>query len=378
MKSQNQVILSIGSNQGDRLENITQCIDLIHHQMGTVIGVSKLYETPSWGFDSAAFYNAAVVIHTYQSPQQVLDCLMIIEKQLGRVRNGQSGYQARTIDIDIISFNNDHIETESLQIPHPQMQHRLFVLLPMKDLAIAFVHPILNKTITELIDTCQDKSECQLILDLKGPLANFDLQQFRFIAIEGNIGVGKTTLTTKIAEDFKAKTVLERFADNSFLPKFYQDQSRYAFSLELSFLVDRHQQLSSDMAQFDWSKDCVIGDYHFFKSLIFAKVTLPDDEFQLYSKVFEMIDTAMLQPGLFLYLYQNTERLLQQIKQRGRSYEQDISAAYLDKINEGYLTYIQSQTNLNVLVIDVSDLDFVKNQSDYISILEAIQRKMKT
>ena len=378
MKSQNQVILSIGSNQGDRYENITQSIDLIHHQIGTVIGVSKLYETPAWGFDSTAFYNAAVVIHTYKSPQQVLDCLMIIEKQLGRVRNGQSGYQARTIDIDIVSFNNDLIETESLQIPHPQMQHRLFVLLPMKDLAIDFVHPILNKTVTELIDTCQDKSECQLILDLKGPLANFDLQQFRFIAIEGNIGVGKTTLTTKIAEDFKAKTVLERFADNSFLPKFYQDQSRYAFSLELSFLVDRHQQLSSDMAQLDWSKDCVVGDYHFFKSLIFAKVTLPDDEFKLYSKVFEMIDTAMPQPGLFLFLYQNTERLLQQIKQRGRSYEQDISAAYLDKINEGYLTYIQSQTNLNVLVIDLSDLDFVKNQSDYISILEDIQRKIKT
>jgi len=248
--------------------------------------------------------------------------------------------------------------------------------LPLKDLAITFVHPILNETVTELIDNCQDKSECQLILDLKGPLANVDLQQFRFIAIEGNIGVGKTTLTTKIAQDFKAKTVLERFAENPFLPKFYQDQSRYAFSLELSFLVDRHQQLSSDMAQFDWSKDCVIGDYHFFKSLIFAKVTLPEDEFQLYSKVFEMIDTAMPQPGLFLYLYQNTERLLQQIKERGRSYEQDISAAYLDKINEGYLFYIQSQTNLNVLVIDVSDLDFVKNQGDYISILEAIQRKI--
>jgi 2-amino-4-hydroxy-6-hydroxymethyldihydropteridine diphosphokinase len=376
MKSQNQVILSIGSNQGDRHANITQCIDLIHHQMGTVIGVSKLYETPSWGFDSNAFYNAAVAIHTYKSPEQVLNCLLAIEKQLGRVRNGQPGYQARTIDIDIISFNNDLIETESLQIPHPQMQHRLFVLLPMNDLSIAFVHPILKKTVTELIDNCQDKSECQLILDLKGPLANVDLQQFRFIAIEGNIGVGKTTLTTKIAEDFKAKTVLERFADNSFLPKFYQDQSRYAFSLELSFLMDRHEQLSSDMAQFDWSKDCAVGDYHFFKSLIFAKVTLPEDEFQLYSKVFEMIDTAMPQPGLFLYLYQNTERLLQQIKERGRSYEQDISAAYLDKINEGYLSYIQSQTNLNVLVIDVSDLDFVKNQGDYISILEAIQRKI--
>lgn len=378
MKLQNQVILSIGSNQGDRHENITQCIDWIHHQMGTVIGVSKLYETPSWGFDSAAFYNAAVVIHTYKSPQQVLDCLMIIEKQLGRVRNGQSGYQARTIDIDIISFNNDLIETESLQIPHPQMQHRLFVLQPMQDLSIAFVHPILNKTITELIETCQDKSECQLIRDLKGPLSNFDLKQFRFIAIEGNIGVGKTTLTRRIAQDFMAKTVLERFADNSFLPKFYQDQSRYAFSLELSFLMDRHQQLSSDMAQFDWSKDCVVGDYHFFKSLIFAKVTLPEDEFQLYSKVFEMIDTAMPQPGLFLYLYQNTERLLQQIKQRGRSYEQDISAAYLDKINEGYLAFIQSQTNLNVLVIDVSDFDFVKNQHDYIFILEAIQKKMRS
>ncbi|HLF52115.1 2-amino-4-hydroxy-6-hydroxymethyldihydropteridine diphosphokinase [Flavobacterium sp.] len=375
MKSQNQVILSIGSNQGERLENIKQCVDLIHQEIGTVIRVSKLYETPSWGFESDAFYNGAVAIHTNKSPQEVLSAILKIEKKLGRVRKNQLGYQARTIDIDILSFNDEIIETENLQIPHPQMQNRLFVLLPMMDLQLDIIHPILNKTISDLIRECQDKSECKVISDLKSPLDKFHLEQFNYIAIEGNIGAGKTTLATNIAEDFNAKIVLERFADNPFLPKFYKDQNRYAFSLEMSFLADRYQQLSDDLAQFDLFKDFVVGDYHIFKSLIFAKVTLPDDEFRLYRKLFEIIYKEMPKPDLYVYLYQNTERLLQNIKQRGRSYEQEIPAEYLDKINKGYLDYIKSQIGLNVLIIDVSDLDFVKNQSDYLFILEEIQKK---
>jgi deoxyguanosine kinase len=374
MKSQNQVILSIGSNQGERLENIEQSIRLIHEQVGTVIKVSKLYETPSWGFESDAFYNGAVAIHTYKSAQEVLTGILEIEKGLGRIRAGQLGYQARPIDIDIISFNDEIIETENLLIPHPQMQHRLFVLLPMKDLQLDFVHPILNKNIADLIKECQDESDCKVVADLELPLKKFHLQEFNYIAIEGNIGAGKTTLSTRIAEDFNAKTILERFADNPFLPKFYEDQNRYAFSLEMSFLADRYQQISDDLAQLDLFKDFVVGDYHIFKSLIFAKVTLPDDEFRLYRKLFEIIYREMPKPDLYVYLYQNTERLLQNIKHRGRSYEQEIPAEYLDKINRGYLDYIKSQVGLNVLIIDVSDRDFVKNQEDYIFILEEIQK----
>ncbi len=375
MNMQNQVILSIGSNQGEKQTNIEQCVLLLHREIGTVISVSKLYETPSWGFESDSFYNCALLLHTQQSPKKILDGILKIEKKLGRIRKSQSGYEARTIDIDIISFNNKIIQTKSLQVPHPQMQNRLFVLLPLRDVKSDFIHPVFNKTIIELIAECEDKSDYKVIPGLKAPLNDFHLDQFNYIAVEGNIGAGKTTLVTKIAEDFNAKTVLERFADNPFLPKFYKDQSRYAFPLEMSFLADRYQQLSDDLAQFDLFKDFIVADYHIFKSLIFAKVTLTEDEYRLYRKLFEIIYKEMPKPDLYVYLYQNTERLLQNIKRRGRSYEQEIPAEYLDKINRGYLDYIKSQTDLNVLIIDVSDRDFVKNQEDYVFILEEIQKK---
>lgn len=377
MKVQNQAILSIGSNQGNRLENIQKCIQLIQLEVGTVFSVSKLYETPSWGFESDTFYNCAIAIHTHKSALKLLSSILKIEKKIGRIRNLQEGYQPRIIDIDIISFENESINSANLVVPHLQMQDRLFVLLPMKDLQLEFIHPVMNKSIQDLIDECKDKSSCKVISDLELPIEKYDLQKYNYIAIEGNIGAGKTTLAEKIAQDFNAKTVFERFADNPFLPKFYKDQNRYAFPLEMSFLADRYQQLSDDLAQFDLFKDFIVADYHIFKSLIFAKVTLQDDEFRLYKTLFDIIYKEMPKPDLYVYLYQNTDRLLQNIKRRGRSYEQEIPADYLDKINKGYLDYINTQTNLNVLIIDVSERDFVKNQSDYIFVLDEIRKKME-
>lgn len=376
MESQHQVILSIGSNQGNRLENIERCITLIHQEIGTVIKVSSLYETPSWGFDSDAFYNCTLLMHTSLPPHKVLMLALKIEKKMGRIRKEQLGYQSRVIDIDIVAFDSVIIDSEKLQIPHPLMQNRKFVLLPMSDLNLNWVHPILNKSVTELLQITTDDSTCEVLQDLKSPLQSIPLEQFNYVAFEGNIGAGKTTLTTKIAEDFNAKTVLERFADNPFLPKFYEDQNRYAFPLEMSFLADRYKQLSDDLAQFDLFKDFIVADYHIFKSLIFAKITLAEDESRLYRSLFDIIYREMPKPDLYVYLYQNSERLLQNIKKRGRSYEQKIPAEYLDKINNGYLDYIKSQTSLNVLIIDVSNRDFVKKQEDYLYILNEIQKKI--
>ena len=373
MKSQHQVVLSLGSNQGNRLENIENCIDLIHREVGTVIQVSNLYQTDSWGFGSDAFYNCALVLHSTSSAQKVLNQILKIEKQLGRVRSAKQGYQSRIIDIDLIAFDQEIIESEKLQVPHPLMQDRRFVLLPMQDLNLDWKHPVFKKTITELLEISPDKSACEVVQDLKKPLRDISLEHFNYVAFEGNIGAGKTTLATRIAEDFNAKTVLERFADNPFLPKFYKDQNRYAFPLEMSFLADRYQQLSDDLAQFDLFKDFLVADYHIFKSLIFAKITLAEDEYRLYRNLFDIIYREMPKPDLYIYLYQNSERLLQNIKKRGRSYEQKIPAEYLDKINNGYLDYIKSQTDLNVLIIDVSDRDFVKNQADYLYILNEIK-----
>lgn len=376
MKLQHQIVLSIGSNQGSRLENIQNCIDLIHQNVGTVIEVSKLYETPAWGFESDAFYNCALLLHTNSSAQKVLNQILKVEKELGRIRLNQEGYQSRIIDVDLIAFDNEIIDTEKLQVPHPLMQNRNFVLLPMQDLKLSWKHPILQKTIPELIAVTPDDSVCTVVQHLKSPIAKIPLNQFNYVAFEGNIGAGKTTLVHKIAEDFNGKTVLERFADNPFLPKFYKDQNRYAFPLEMSFLADRYQQLADDLAQFDLFKDFIVADYHIFKSLIFAKITLAEDEYRLYRNLFDIIYKEMPKPDLYVYLYQNTERLLQNIKKRGRIYEQNIEASYLDKINNGYLEYIKSQTDLNVLIIDVSDRDFVKKHEDYLYILNEIKKKL--
>lgn len=316
MKSQHQVVLSIGSNQGNRLENIKSCINLIHQEVGTVIRVSKLYETPAWGFESDAFYNCALLLHTTSSAQKILSQVLKVEKQLGRIRLNQEGYQSRIIDVDVIVFDDEIIETEKLHIPHPLMQNRNFVLLPMQDLKLDWKHPVFQKTISELISVSPDDSVCTVVQDLKCPLNEIPLQKFNYIAFEGNIGAGKTTLVHKIAEDFNAKTVLERFADNPFLPKFYKDQNRYAFPLEMSFLADRYQQLSDDLAQFDLFKDFIVADYHIFKSLIFAKITLQEDEYRLYRNLFDIIYKEMPKPDLYIYLYQNTDRLLQNIKKR--------------------------------------------------------------
>lgn len=377
MKSQNTITLSLGTNMGHKLENLLTCTEAIHHTIGTIIQVSKVYETPAWGFEGEAFYNCVVTIHTYKSAQKILSQILKLEKELGRIRSHSENYESRKIDIDIISFNDESIETENLTVPHIHLHNRKFVLFPLRDVAPKWNHPKLNKTISELIVSCEDDSEIIEIGNLKNPIENLDFQQLNYIAIEGNIGAGKTTLATKIAEDCNAKTVLERFADNPFLPKFYKDQSRYAFPLEMSFLADRYQQLSDDLAQFDLFKDFVVADYHIFKSIIFAKVTLQEDEFRLYKTMFDIMYKDMPKPDLYVYLYQNTERLLANIKKRGRTYEQEIPAEYLEKINRGYLDYIKSQTDLNVLIIDISDLDFVKKQQDYVFILNEIHKKIE-
>ena len=141
MKSQNQVVLSLGTNQGNRLLNIEKAVECIHQEVGTVIKTSKLYETPSWGFDGDAFYNCALVLHSFSSAQKILDQILKIEQQLGRVRDATIEYQSRIIDIDLIAFNEEIIDSENLQVPHPLMQNRNFVLLPMMDLNLDWIHP---------------------------------------------------------------------------------------------------------------------------------------------------------------------------------------------------------------------------------------------
>ncbi|OCB74430.1 2-amino-4-hydroxy-6-hydroxymethyldihydropteridine diphosphokinase [Flavobacterium crassostreae] len=378
MKVQHQVILSIGSNQGNRLENIENSIKRINQSLGTVVGVSALYESASWGFDSSAFYNCALLVHTFKTAEQILDQVLKIEKELGRLRKNSPGYAARLIDIDLIFVDQQIINTDQLQLPHPLLEQRNFVLYPVADLAPQWKHPVLQKTIQQLVAASADQSVCKAISKLYNPTDEMPFKQAAYVVIEGNIGAGKSTLVTKIAQDFDAKAVLERFADNPFLPKFYQDPDRYAFSLEVSFLADRHQQLATNLAQLDLSQDFVVADYHVLKSLLFAKITLADLEYQLYKDLFGILCQQIPKPDLYVYLHQSSDQLLHNIKKRGREYEQNITKAYLDKVNQGYLDYIHSQTDWDILILDISNKDFVKNQEDYWYVLEQINQKLAT
>jgi len=192
-----------------------------------------------------------------------------------------------------------------------------------------------------------------------------DTVRYNYIVIEGNIGAGKTTLATMIAKEHNAKLILERFADNPFLPKFYDDPSRYSFPLELSFLADRYRQLKEELVEQDLFRSFTVADYYFMKSLVFASQTLEKDEFNLYRQIFHIIYGSLPKPDLFVYLHVPPERLLKNIAMRGREYEKSITADYLAGIQESYFTFFRQNPENKYLVLDIRDIDFVKRTEDY-------------
>jgi len=371
MKIVRTTYISIGSNLGNKLSNLQNTVDMIGNSIGSIAKISSIYKTKSWGFESDDFYNICIELSTNLNPENLISSLLKIEQKLGRTRTKQKGYSSRIIDIDILLFDDEIIFSPDLIVPHPRMLARKFVLVPLSEIASNFKHPIEKTTILICLQNCDDKSTIEkLDKEIKRPISLFE--KYNYIAIEGNIGAGKTTLAKMIGDEYNAKLVLERFADNPFLPKYYEDMERFAFPLEMSFLADRYNQLSEDLAQFDLFKSFIVSDYYIFKSLIFAQISLHKDEYALYRKIFDVMYKEISKPDIYVYLYQNTARLLENIKNRGRVYEQNIERTYLDKIHAGYSTFIQSEKELSTLVIDVSDLDFVNNPDDFRNIINQI------
>ena len=194
-----------------------------------------------------------------------------------------------------------------------------------------------------------------------------------FIAIEGNIGVGKTSLAEKIAADCNARLVLEKFANNPFLPKFYKEPAKYAFPLELFFLAERYKQIKQLREQ-DIFLDFIVSDYFFIKSRLFAQNNLTEDELELFYRLFDIMLTNLPKPNLLIYLHADIQYLQKNIKKRDRTYEQDIADCYLLNIQKKYLDFFKKQNDFPVLIIDVTNSDFVQNDSVYQKIFSAIKR----
>ena len=193
-----------------------------------------------------------------------------------------------------------------------------------------------------------------------------------YIVIEGNIGAGKTTLSKMIAKEFNAKLILEQFADNPFLPKFYKEPDKYSFQLELSFLAERYQQLNKELTSRDLFRPFTVADYYFMKSLIFARATLKEDEYNLYRQIFNIIYKTIPKPDLYVYLHIDVKNLTKNIAKRGRDYEKGISEDYLVKLQEGYFDFFKQQNDISYLIIDSNNMDFVENQEDYTKVKELI------
>ncbi|TCJ12456.1 deoxynucleoside kinase [Flaviaesturariibacter flavus] len=197
--------------------------------------------------------------------------------------------------------------------------------------------------------------------------------KYNFITIEGNIGAGKTTLANMLAKHFDARLVLEQFADNPFLPKFYENPGQYAFPLELFFMAERFKQLKDLVGQKDLFQSVTITDYLFTKCLLFARVNLPEDEYRLYQRLFDIILQQLVQPELLIYLHAPVSKLQSNIAKRGRPYELNIPDDYLFSIQETYTNYIR-QHNTKTLIVDVSNADFLYNEKHFQTILDALDR----
>ncbi|MES2649142.1 MAG: deoxynucleoside kinase [Bacteroidota bacterium] len=198
--------------------------------------------------------------------------------------------------------------------------------------------------------------------------------QYHFVTIEGNIGAGKTTLARLLSKQLNARLILEEFAENPFLPKFYENPGQYAFPLELFFMAERYKQLKDLLHTRDLFQSVTISDYLFTKCLLFARVNLPEEEFRLYQKLFDIIHAQMIQPDLLIYLHAPVSKLQQNIRKRGRHYEQNIGDDYLFNIQQTYTHYIK-QHNVKTLFIDVSNANFLDNPKHLQIVLEALEKE---
>lgn len=198
--------------------------------------------------------------------------------------------------------------------------------------------------------------------------------EHRYICIEGNIGSGKTTLCNMLSQTWPARLVLEAFADNPFLPQFYRDPDRYAFSVELFFMAERYKQLQDEIVRMELFDRLIISDYLFEKTRIFAHKNLNDNEFKLFRQLYDMLYLHIPKPDKILYIHRPVEVLLDQIAMRGRSFEKHIKADYLLSIQDAYFRYLKESENLPVVIAHLGDKSFETDTILFEGIKNLIER----
>ncbi|MEM1041718.1 MAG: 2-amino-4-hydroxy-6-hydroxymethyldihydropteridine diphosphokinase [Bacteroidota bacterium] len=374
MRDEARVFVGLGANLGDRAAQLRTAIRVLAAEPEVRAGaVSPVYESKAHTLGSGEpqppYLNAVAELRTTLEPDLLLALFERIERSAGRDRSGDAArWAARPLDLDLLLYDDRVIRTEALAVPHPRLAERRFVLHPLADLAPDLVVPVLDAPVRQLLEDCPDAGSIRRTAHRLAPsLADTEPllpEALRYVAVEGVIGAGKTSLARLLAERTGARLVLEEFEENPFLPDFYRDAVRWAFHTQLAFLASRFRQQKA-LGAGDLFHHATVADYTFDKDRIFAHITLSGDELQLYETLYGLMETATPQPDLVVYLQSSVDRLMENIAQRGRDYEKDMDRDYIAELSGAYDQYFKHYTRGPLLIIDGTTMDFVNDPDDF-------------
>ena len=366
------VWLGLGSNVGDRVTYLRAALEALREISVGPVRASKIYETEPVGpGEQEKYLNLCVRLTTALTPRQLLDYCKEAEQRLGRIPRGR--WAPREIDIDILSYDNETLQEEGLTLPHPGIAERQFVLVPLVELDPTLVFPGFKDSVTALLQQRRASEGAMDIVEYRmRPGGNILPEQMRYVAVEGVIGVGKTTLVKLLCERMGASSLFEEFENNPFLADFYRDRHRFAFQTQMFFLLSRFRQIQEHFHQQDLFHPQVVSDYMFAKDKIFAAQNLDENEMGLYQGLLGLLERQLPRPDYVIYLQADTKTLMDRIRQRDRYYERPIEEAYIESLNQAYNNFFHYYDASPLLIVNTNHIDFVRSPGDLNLLLDQI------
>lgn len=368
------VWLALGSNVGDRAAHLRLALENLREIASGEFRVSKIYETDPVGpGQQEPYLNLCVRFSTVLNPRQLLEYCQETERRVGRVPRGR--WESREIDIDILAHEQGSMKEEGLILPHPEIGRRQFVLAPLAEIEPDTVLPGFHESVSRMLHKLRKEEGSAGIREYRllpaGSAASLP-DRLRYVAIEGVIGAGKTTLVRLLGERLGAQTLHEEFENNPFLADFYKDRHRFAFQTQIFFLLSRFRQIQDYFQQQDLFRPQVVSDYMFAKDKIFATQNLDENEMGLYQHLSGLMEKQLPRPDYVVYLQADTPTLMQRIRQRDREYERDMDEDYIEALNQAYNAYFHYYDDSPLLIVNTNHIDFVRKTDDLNLLLDQI------
>jgi len=369
------VWLALGSNVGDRAGHLRKALEILREISTDTFHVSKIYETEPLGPGPQGKYlNLCMRLSTVLNPRQLLSYWEDVEARVGRIRRGR--WEPREIDVDILAYDRKTLREHDFILPHPHLADRQFVLAPLAEIDGDTVLPGHRDSVNRLLANCREAQGPSDITEYRllpgGSLSLPD--HLRYVAIEGVIGAGKTTLVKLLGERLGGQTLYEEFENNPFLADFYKDRHRFAFQTQIFFLLSRFRQIQDYFQQQDLFRPQVVSDYMFAKDKIFATQNLDENEMGLYQRLAGMMERQIPQPDYVVYLQADTKTLMNRIRQRDRDYERNMDESYIESLNRAYNNYFHYYDASPLLIVNTNHIDFVRKQEDLNLLIDQIMK----